>query len=173
MFTKTRKLGIWLIACMHSIILLTFLIGGFGYAVFPLTLFNVCTLFYVFYNDNISFKELFTLQKPKVFIMFLIMMVLPIGNLLGTYDHILAFSYFSGKPKYCRVHFTNQSQINELPEYIKSNVREYQGQYYIDLNEWAGHSIKVMVYPENRVYDKIQQHINSYIKEPETHLEYY
>jgi len=173
LFVKTRKLGIWLIALMHLIILITFLKGGFGYAVIPLMAFNVLTLFLVFYNSKIMTRELLTIDSFKIVVIYCITIALPFTNLFGFYDHILAFSYFSGKPKYCRIHFDNELETQKLPEHIQDVVREYQGDYYIDLNEWSSYTIKVMVYPEMRVYYKLKMHIDSFLDEPNTHLEYY
>ena len=173
LFVKTRKIGIWLITIMHLIILVTFLKGGFGYAVIPLMVFNVLTLFLVFYNSKIKTKELFTIDSFKVVVIYVITLMLPLSNLFGFYDHILAFSYFSGKPKYCRIHFENKTQTEQLPKYIQEVVREYQEHYYIDLNEWSSYTIKVMVYPEMRVYDKLKIHVDSFLEKPNTHLEFY
>lgn len=173
LFIKTRKIGILLIAIMHFIILVTFLKGNFGYAVIPLMVFNVLTLFLVFYNSKITTKELFTIDSYKIIVMYFITILLPLSNLFGFYDHILAFSYFSGKPKYCRIHFENKYQTQQLPEYIQDVVREYQGSYYIDLNEWSAYTIKVMVYPEIRVYYKLKTYIDEHLESPNTHLEFY
>ena len=172
-FIKTRKIAIWLIAIMHMIILTTFLKGGFGYIVFPLTVFNVFTLFYMFYNDKEnSFVEVFQFNSLKKVIFILLMLVLPFFNLVGRYDHILAFSYFSGKPKYCRIHFQDKEATLKLPNLIQKNVKEYNGAYYLDLNEWSTRSIHVLVYPEMRVYKKVQQHVDQYVDSP-TQLGFY
>jgi len=173
LFVKTRKIGIWLIAIMHLIILITFLKGGFGYAVIPLMAFNVLTLFIVFYNSKMRVKELFIIDSFKIVVIYAITILLPLTNFFGFYDHILAFSYFSGKPKYGRIQFENKLQIEQLPGHIQEVVREYQGYYYIDLNEWSSNTIKVMVYPEMRVYKKIKIHVDGYIENPNTHLDFY
>ena len=172
-FPKTRKLGIWSITLMHAIILSTFMIGGYGYIVFPMTFFNVFVLFYLFYNSSFSPKDLFTVKHPKSIALFLIAIIFPVFNLLGFYDHILAFSYFSGKPKYCKIHFLNDKDINALPEHIRLNVRQGTDDYYIDLNEWSARTIGVIVYPEERVYQNIQKQLDEYLDRPNTYLEFY
>jgi len=173
LFIKTRKFGTWLIAIMHLIILVTFLKGGFGYAVIPLMLFNFLTLFLVFYNSNITVKQLFRIDSYKIVVMYFITILLPLSNFFGFYDHILAFSYFSGKPKYARIHFENKLDIQQLPDHIKRVVREYEDYYYIDLNEWSSYTIKVMVYPEKRVYEKVKKYVDGYLDSSNTHLEFY
>lgn len=172
-FPKTRKLGIWLIAIMHAIILTTFIKGGYGYIVFPMTLFNVFVLFHLFYKSSFSPKELFVPKHLQSIALFLIAIAFPFLNFLGFYDHILAFSYFSGKPKYCKIHFNNPKDIEALPEHIKLNVKDEAEDYYIDLNDWSGSTIGVIVYPEERVYVKVKNYIDSYFDTPNTTLEYY
>ncbi|WP_242091559.1 hypothetical protein [Aestuariivivens sediminicola] len=56
---------------------------------------------------------------------------------------------------------------------IKQNIRQQEGQYYIDFNEWSAKTINVMVYPEKRVYQKLQDHINKYLDGPNSYLEFY
>ena len=127
----------------------------------------------MFYKSSFSPKELFTIRHPKSISLGLIAIVFPFLNFIGFYDHILAFSYFSGKPKYCKIYFNNPKDIEALPEHIRLNVKHELQDYYIDLNDWSGRTIGVIVYPEIRVYKKVQKHIDSYLKEPNTYLEYY
>lgn len=172
-FPKTRKLGIWLITIMHAIILTTFIKGGYGYIVFPMTLFNVFVLFYLFYKSSFSPKDLFVPKHPQSIALFLIAIVFPSLNFLGFYDHILAFSYFSGKPKYCKIHFNKSEDIEALPDHIRLNVKQEANDYYIDLNDWSGRTIGVIVYPEKRVYEKVKNYIDTYLDTPNTTLEFY
>ena len=172
-FPRTRKWGIWLIACMHAMILTTFIVGNFGYLVFPLTLFNVFVLFYLFYREPLSLKHVFDLKRLKTIIIFIAVVILPFFNFMGYYDHILSFSYFSAKPKYCRLYFKNTKDTERLPSHIKINVRMFEKNYYIDFNEWSARTIGVMVYPEKRVYKALQEDINKYLMNSDTYLEYY
>jgi hypothetical protein len=172
-FTKTRKIGIGLIAVMHTIILTTFIRGGYGYIVFPMTFFNVFVLFYLFYKSSLSLKDLFVMKHPKSIALFLIAIVFPFLNFIGFYDHILSFSYFSGKPKYCKIHFNNPKDIEALPEHIRISVKNESQDYYIYLNDWSGRTIGVIVYPEERVYKKVKNHVDTYLEAPNTYLEYY
>ena len=50
LFNKTRKLGIWMLALMHSLILITFLVSGIGFTVFPMNVINVLFLFWLCYR---------------------------------------------------------------------------------------------------------------------------
>ena len=173
LFYKTRKTAIILLGLMHTIILLTLLMGGYGFTVFPLNIFNVFVLYYVFYNDReINYSSVFKINGIKKLLMLLLVIILPLFNFFGKYDHILSFSYLTGKPKYARLYFDKNEKIDELPISISQSVRKYNNINYIDFNEWAGKSIRVLVYPEKRVYSKIQNHIEFYAKKP-TKLELY
>ncbi|WP_406684435.1 hypothetical protein N1F78_01520 [Seonamhaeicola sp. MEBiC1930] len=172
-FTKTRKLGIWLLALMHSLILVTLIMSNYGFVVFPLNVFNVFIMFYLFYKNPFNKESLFKINYAKTKVVMAIAIVFPVLNFFGIYDHILAFSYFSGKPKYARIYFSKSDSIKQLPTNIYDSVREYNGLYYLDFNEWAGKTIKILVYPEERVYKKLQNHINSFLEVPDTRLELY
>lgn len=173
LFTNTRKLSIWLLACMHGIIIITLLKDAFGYSVIPLNIFNVFVLFYLFYDDmETNIMNVFKISNLKKVVFLLITIIFPLFNFFGKYDHILSFSYLSGKPKYARLIFEVNEDVTLLPENIKSNVREYQGSYYLDFNEWAGKTTKVLVYPEERVYKSIKSYVDQYTLVP-TRLEYY
>ncbi|TWO31816.1 hypothetical protein E1J38_012115 [Seonamhaeicola sediminis] len=171
-FKETRRIGIWLIALMHLIILTTLVMDGVGFLIFPLTFFNVFTLFFLFHNKEDYFFSK-NIKTPKILFFSVLVFVLPVLNFVGLYDHLPSFSYFSGKPKYAMVYFDKDTNLDKLPNSIRQFVLVHEGQSYIDFNYWAGSTIEVMVYPENRVYKKIQTYIDSYFDEPKTQLVYY
>lgn len=174
LFKRTRKYGVLLIGIMHAIIVSTLLIEGFGYVVLPLTLFNVTTLFYLFYNSTFSFKELITITHKKTIAVFLLSIFFPVFNFFGFYDHLLSFSYFSGKPKYCRIWLTNSGDYEKLPDRYSKYMYEWEGKYYTDLNAWSQEAIGVGVYPEIRVYKQINKRIQEIIgNDKSTKMELY
>lgn len=174
LFNKTRKYGVILIALMHAIIISTLLIEGFGYIVIPMTLFNVITLFILFYNYKISIREIFKLYHFKPIAIFLIAVVFPVFNFFGMYDHLLSFSYFSGKPKYARIWLMDKADLVKLPKNISDYMQEWNGGVYVDLNSWSQESLGVGVYPEMRVYNKINQLIQIELSnEKATQLDFY
>jgi hypothetical protein len=174
LFNRTRKYGVLLIATMHSIIVATLLIEGFGYIVIPMTLFNVITLFVLFYSYKSSIKEIFKLDHFKPIAIFLIAILFPLLNFFGMYDHLLSFSYFSGKPEYARIWLMDSTDLEKLPKSTSKYMQEWEGYIYVDLNWWSQESLGVGVYPEMRVYE----HINGYIQkelgsETATQLDFY
>lgn len=173
-FKRTRKYGVLLITLMHFIIVSTLLIEGFGYVVIPLTIFNVSTLFILFYNSNINLKDVFKLNHYKSITVFFVVIIMPLFNFFGWYDHLLSFSYFSGKPKYCRIWIKNKDDVNKLPNSYSKYLLEWNGNYYTDLNYWSQESIGVGVYPEIRVYEQINLKMQNLIGENDsTKIELY
>ena len=173
-FKITRKYGVILITIMHTIIVSTLLIEGFGYVVIPMTLFNVITLLLLYYNSDLNYKDLFELKHRKSVVVFLIAILFPLFNFFGFYDHLLSFSYFSGKPKYCRIWLTDSSDIDKLPSHIKKYMHEWEGAYYTDLNNWSQETLGVGVYPEMRVYISIEQGLQQILgNENSTKLDLY
>ena len=159
---------------MHAIIVTTLFVEGYGYAVIPLTLFNVITLLVLFYNSDLSIGAVFKLNHLKPIAIFLIAIIFPVFNFFGLYDHLLSFSYFSGKPKYCRIWLTEKDDINKLPKHISNYMYEWKGTYYADLNYWSQESLGVCVYPEISVYNQINKQFQELLgDENKTKLELY
>jgi len=173
LFVKTRKIGAVLLVIMHILILTTLFMAGYGYVLLPLTAFNAFVLLTVIYNSKLLLKDFVTINSKKYALLIVLVIVMPFGNLLGITDHWLSFSYYSGKPKNCRLYFVNKKQSEELPSHIKKYVQEYHNTYYIELNTWSGYELGVGVYPEKRVYQKVKRYVDAYLLMPSERLEYY
>lgn len=172
LFVKTRKVAIWLLAIMHGIILVTLLSDAYGYVVFPLNLFNVFVLFLLFYKDKKNvFRSALPLKKAQELIFMILFFALPLLNFVGKFDHILSFSYLTGKPRYARL-YIDKSDFDNLPPHIKNMTLSFEDRYYLDFNYWAGKTIKVLVYPEQRVYNNLKRTVEQYTKKT-TRLELY
>lgn len=172
LFNKTRKLGIYLLALMHSMILITLLIGGSGFTVFPLNVVNVLLLFILCYHLDWNVLRLKS-SNLKLKIITFYALLLPSLNLIGLYDHLLAFSYFSGKPSYCNLVFLNKNDLDNLPQEIASTVRYYNGIHYLNINEWSVKYVHVLCYPEKRVYIYLKKYIESYTGNNTITIQYY
>lgn len=172
LFKQTRKLGIYLLALMHFMVLVTLLLGNGGFTVFPLNVLNVVLLLMICYNLNWNIFRLST-ANIKLRIIAVYSILLPALNLVGFYDHLLSFSYFSGKPYYCNIIFNDEFDINKLPPQIQSVVRTYEGGKYINLNEWSVGSVHVSCYPEERVYVYLKEYIEMFVGVHTTQIHYY
>ncbi len=172
LFNKTRKIGIVLLAIMHAMVLITLAIGGAGFTVIPLNVLNVLLLFMLCYNMDWNVVRLKT-SDYKIKIIAVYALLIPSLNLIGLHDHLLSFSYFSGKPSYCNIVFSNKEDINKLPQKIIDITRVYEDAYYINLNEWSVKYVNVLCYPEDRVYVYLQEYLETFTGSNSTTLQYY
>lgn len=173
LFNSVRKLSILLLAIMHSMILITLFISGAGFLVFPINILNVLLLFMIGYRMDWSILRIKSLSSLKIKSIIIYALILPALNLIGLYDHLLSFSYFSGKPSYCNIIFLDESNIDKLPKNILAITRIYEAKHYINVNEWSVTHVKLLCYPEERVYEYLQDYIESFTGEDTTVLQYY
>ncbi|MDO5976550.1 MauE/DoxX family redox-associated membrane protein [Flavivirga jejuensis] len=173
LFNKTRKLGIFMLALMHAMVLITFTYGGVGYTVFPLNMVNVILLFMMYRGLDWNILKLKQSKSLNIKIIAFYALILPSLNLIGYYDHLLAFSYFSGKPSFCNIIFLEGYDRSKLPEEIQNVVREFEGSYYININEWGNVYVNLLCYPEDRVYLHLQDYLETFTGEETTYLQYY
>ena len=164
---KTRKLGVYGIVLMHSIILIMLLYLGYGFNVIPWNLQNILSVLIIFWSlKTTSFSEVFTnsisYQKGLVFIF---TFILPFSNLFGGWDNLLSFSFFTSKLDYYYLQI-DADFAKKLPENIKKYYRTNDFMTVIYLNEWAGDVNKVLLYPETRVAKKVEQYVLSFSKDP-------
>tara|TARA_R110002072_G_scaffold78485_2_gene181936 strand:+ start:4913 stop:6010 length:1098 start_codon:yes stop_codon:yes gene_type:complete len=163
---KTRKLGIYGIVIMHSIIIVMLLYLGYGFNVIPWNLQNILSVLIIFWTlKTTSFFEVFrdsiSYQKGLIFIF---TFILPFSNLFGGWDHLLSFSFFTSKLDYYYVQI-DDSLKDKLPENIQKYYRTNEHMTVLYLNEWAGDVNKVLLYPQPRVAKKVEQYMLSFANE--------
>ncbi len=173
LFNKTRKFGVFLLAIMHTIVLITLAYGGADFMVFPWNMVNVILLFMLYREFDWNITNLKASKSLKLKIIAVYAVLLPALNLVGYYDHLLAFSYFSGKPSYCNIFFSDNKDINKLPKDVRRIVREYEGQWYINVNEWSLAFTNVLCYPEDRIYLYLQKYLETFTGAHTTSIQYY
>jgi methylamine utilization protein MauE len=174
LFRKTRKLGGILLICMHLIIITSLILMKTGYNVIPLNILMISTVPLVIFFDKTSFKDLIKFSYKKTIIISLVWL-LPVLNLFGYWDHFLSFSILSGKPKYATVRINDKTLLDKLPEEIKPHITEFHSKYFIYISNWAYDCKGIMIYPETRVYTKLNEYLSSYssdTKEATTLIEY-
>lgn len=172
LFKSTRKLGILLLAIMHSMVIVTLLLDGSGFTVLPLNIINVLLLIMLCYRLDWNILKLKS-SNLKLKIIALYALVLPSLNFVGLYDHLLAFSYFSGKPSYANIVFNDSKDVDKLPLKLQEVTRTYNEVDYINLNEWSVKYVNVLCYPEERVYIYLQNYIESITGKNTTTLQHY
>ncbi len=168
LFNKTRKIGVFFIIIMHSIIVIMLFYLGYGYNVVPWNLQNILSVFIIFWSlKTDSFTEFFAYQLSYQKIILLVFtVILPISNLFGGWDHLLSFSFFSSKLNYYYVEI-NEELENKLPNHIKRYFRYNNNKPIIYLNEWSGDVNKVLFYPEDRIANYMDVYLRSFADNPQ------
>jgi len=167
LFHKTRKIGVFFIILMHSIIVVMLLYLGYGFNVIPWNLQNILSVLIIFWGlKNVSPTEVFinnfSYQKALIFVF---TVVLPISNFFGGWDHLLSFSFFSSKLNYYYVEIDEELE-EKLPEHIQNYFRYNNNKPILYLNEWSGDVNKVLFYPETRIANYMETYLQSFATNP-------
>ena len=167
LFNRTRKITVGFIVSMHLIIIVLLIYLGYGFNVIPWNVQNILSVLILFWSlKTISFSELFTdsisYQKGLVF---LFTFLLPFSNVFGGWDHLLSFSFFTSKLNYYYIKI-DKEYAKELPPHIQKYYRTNEAMTVIYLNEWAGDTNKVLLYPQERVAKKVERHVRSFSSNP-------
>lgn len=168
LFNATRKIALFGILIMHSLIIIMLFYLGYGYNVVPWNLQNISTVFVLFWGyKSISPKVFFTayLDYKKLIIMFMVF-VLPFTNLFNGWDNLLSFSFFSSKLNYYYIQINDKDHYEALPQHIKDYAHPYQETYILYPNEWCGEELKVLLYPEERIIKQVDAYLRSFAKNP-------
>ncbi len=161
LFLSTRKVAGLLLIVMHLIIITSLCFMGIGYTVLPLNVLMILVLFIFIFKSDITFKLLSSFSKTKLALITLVWL-LPILNFTENWDHFLSFSILSGKPKYAYIVINDNSLIGKLPKNMHQYISDYNNTKIINLNGWAYTTKGIMVYPETRVYTKINEYVASF-----------
>ncbi len=167
LFNKTRKFAVIAIVSMHSIIIYLLFHLGYGYNVVPWNVQNIWSVLLLFWGLETTkptsfFTELFSWQKAVVLVFTLL---LPLSNLVGGYDHLLSFSFFTSKLNYYYVEVSDELE-DALPDHIQQYYRFKDGKAILYLNEWAGDVNKVLFYPEERAKNYMDGYLRSFAANP-------
>tara|TARA_R110002073_G_scaffold334200_3_gene523237 strand:- start:2699 stop:3808 length:1110 start_codon:yes stop_codon:yes gene_type:complete len=169
LFNRTRKFAVLFILGMHSIITFLLFFLGYGYNVVPWNIQNMISVVILFWSLKTfnPFEFFFSqLDKQRVLILFMVV-VLPISNnLFGVYDKLLSFHFFTADLNYYNVIIGEDLQ-DKLPGHIQQFYRNHEGQTYIQINEWAQKDNKVLFHPEERSIQYIDEYLRSFSDNPD------
>lgn len=160
---KTRRLGVFGIVLMHSIIIVMLLYLGYGFNVIPWNVQNILSVLIIFWTlKTTSLTEVFTDSKSyQKGLIFIFTFILPFSNLFGGWDHLLSFSFFTSKLDYYYIQI-DASLKDKLPKNVQKYYRTNEYITVLYLNEWAGDVNKVLLYPQPRVAKKVEQYLLSF-----------
>lgn len=165
MLNKYKKWAVLLALVTHMIALL--ILGPWGHAygqqVWPWNVVMIILCFLLFWTDGqVSYHTLIAASRSwGIRIALLFFGFMPILNFFGYWDHYLSFSLYSGKAPYAAI-YVDDTLENQLPHHILQYIYEHEGKRYISVTEWASGEIRQMPCPEERVYEKIKDHICTY-----------
>ncbi len=94
------------------------------------------------------------------------MIALPLANKIGGYyDNLLSFHFFTADLKYYNV-YIHEDLTDKLPDNAKKFYREWEGETYLNMNEWAQYDNKVLFYPEERIIKFMDDYLKSFADDP-------
>jgi len=169
LFNKTRKFAIAFILGMHAIIVVLLFYLGYGYNVVPWNFQNMISVVVLFFGlKTVVPHEFFTFKFDKQKALVLVFtMLLPIANnLFGYYDNLLSFHFFTADLSYYNV-VIHEDLEDKLPKDAQDFYRYYEGQTYININEWAQYDNKVLFYPEKRAIQYMDAYLRSFADNPD------
>lgn len=153
---KNKKMPIIGLIVMHLFILYILSPLGVNYneVVWP---WNLMMIFYLifFLKDTFEYQVSFSFIKNKfVGLMIVLLFILPLSNLFGYWEHYLSFGLYSGKNTNICVCFDESNETKALSSRISktNNYGFCPNQSAIFINKWALATLKVPIYPEERVY---------------------
>ena len=168
LFNKTRKFAIGFILGMHAIITFLLFYLGYGYNVVPWNIQNMVSVVAVFWGlQTVKFSDFFIKFFDKQRALLLVFtVVLPLSNnLFGVYDKLLSFHFFTADLNYYNVVIKDDLK-EKLPRHIQQFYRQYEGQTYIQMNEWAQRDNKVLFYPQERIILYMEDYLKSFADDP-------
>lgn len=145
---------------LHLIIVLIFGPTGISYNIIILP-WNFAMLFlsgiltYKYKHPNFSLDFF----RSKLNLMFFVLVgMLPVLNFFDKWDAYLSFNLYSGNTKKLVICVDNIQDYPELGNYQANRKDHYfcNDNYLIDTDKWALNELKVPVYPNKRVYEKIK-----------------
>lgn len=161
LFFRPKKYFALLAILMHLIIALIFGPTGLNHniIIFPWNLAMIMLVGVMFYKRTESGFDLMFFRSKRNIVTFIFVGVMPIFCFFGKWDDYLSFNLYSGNIKTLVICVEDVDGYPELKQY-KSSRKIYRfcnDTYLINATNWALDELKVAVYPEERVFEKLQE----------------
>jgi hypothetical protein len=154
-FAPTRRIGMWTLVGMHSLVLL--MMGPLGmmvnYVLWPWNAGMIAFLLLLFNRYPVEWSRQ---QLKPVFNLLVILCwaVLPWLQSKGKWDRYLSSVLFSGGAPYMYISTTNPVAMRELKPYFRSNCTMPYGRS-VSTYDWASREMHTIPYPEHRSFINI------------------
>lgn len=164
LFTASRKIAGYILIAMHIFILV--LVGPFGLhynkAIWPWNVLMVVHLFILIrakIPTTIKAKNLFIRYNKLVVLCWAI---LPILGMWGMWDYYLSSNLYSGQLPKAVICIADTSKTTSLKKYYNKAdlLHKCDGKILINLQTWSMLEMEAPVYPQMRVYKKIELYFN-------------
>ena len=164
-FEQSKRIFIPLAITMHVIILIVLspLFHNYNHTVWG---WNFCMILLVYFlfagNTQNKYRQLAYLVEFKpIFAVFFICVCLPGLNLVNKWDSYLSGNLYSGNTSQASIYISAKAK-EKLPYYIQLfTKKENSDLYAIQVKKWAMNEIGVPGYPEKRVFEALQKHIQT------------
>jgi hypothetical protein len=167
LYKPTRKIAI--LGAAGMLLLVLTCLGPFGHnwnsVVWPWNIVMFLTVVTLFWNTECSLSEFVSRQKNNLIgvAAFILIWILPIGNMFAVVDHYLSWSLYSGRPV--------EATLTGDPMILQS-LSPYSKEGNLAFINWSIGEINVVPYPEERVFTSIFKSVcTTYDNDPSLELE--
>ncbi|MDP2388048.1 MAG: hypothetical protein Q8M29_16860 [Bacteroidota bacterium] len=164
-FEQTKRIIIPIAITMHIVILIILspLFHNYNQTVWGWNFCMALLIYFVFAgNTQNKYRQLAYLVEFKpIFLVFFICVCLPVLNLFNKWDSYLSANLYSGNTTNANIYLSEKAK-DKLPYYIQLFTKKENNELYtIQVRKWAMNEIGVPGYPETRVFEALQKHIQT------------
>ncbi len=165
LFKRTTRASVWFLIVMHLFIMVDMgLLRSYNHVIQPWNLAMVLLLLLLLYGRSelpLFSRRKQILQNRYLAMVFLVFWILPSLSLINLWDSYLSSRLYSGNSSNGYV-FISDKVRQKLPEYLKKQVLEKDGNPYVYINNWSMEELSVPCYPERRIYKKARDVFYTY-----------
>lgn len=167
-FPASRKVAVVVVIGMHAFILLS--LGPIGHnwnhVVWPWNIAFACLTWLVFWNRPLHFSWP-AIRKPVALLPVILVWVLPVANIFGGWQHFLSGGYYSSMVPEAVVSYHPSDRLLVPPSARHWQYRNTDGEEFVFLDHWAIHHLRVPIYPEKWVHEKVGRALASPFHHPD------
>jgi hypothetical protein len=158
LFNSTKRSSVWILVCMHFIILL--MLGPTGLninaVIWPWNILMPLLLFLVFYNGSFEFKLVLS-PGPFTWLVLLCWWILPWLQLAGYWDKYLSSVLYSGGVEQLFICTNDPAAKKEMGNYFDKEFRVIPCSPVLSVYKWGIADMNTAPYPEPRIHIAIMK----------------
>ncbi|GIV33659.1 MAG: hypothetical protein KatS3mg031_1194 [Chitinophagales bacterium] len=161
LYSRTRRISVFLLVCMHLIIITGLLLKRWNLIVIPWNA-ALIVLVIILFGEKKYFSSVGKIFSPERSLIkaaiFVLVILMPAFNFIGYWDHYLSFSLYSNKAPYAII-YLGEDHVQSLSAPVRQHVKTMHGKPYLDLTYWLIDETNTVPYPERRVYNKVYEYV--------------